>query len=197
MMKYKHIIFDFGNVIVTFGEKQIIGPICPSPEDSAIMKHAIFHAWDDLDRGTIDYEEYMEHAASLAPERLRPNIRQFAREWCLHLTPLEETWELIHDLKKKGFSLYILSNASAHFAAHADYYEITKEFDGIVFSAPVQMMKPEPDIYRYLFETYHLNPEECFFLDDKEENVRSGNAFGMDGIVFTGNVAEVRKILDV
>ena len=60
MMKYKHIIFDFGNVIVTFGEKQIIGPFCPSPEDSAIMKHAIFHAWDDLDRGTIDYEEYMD-----------------------------------------------------------------------------------------------------------------------------------------
>ena len=56
-MKYKHIIFDFGNVIVTFGEKQLIGPFCPSPEDSAIMKQAIFHAWDDLDRGTIDYEE--------------------------------------------------------------------------------------------------------------------------------------------
>lgn len=196
-MKYKHIIFDFGNVLVKFGEKQIIGPFCSNSEDSALMKKAIFHNWNELDRGILDYEEYMEQAASLAPERLRPNILQFAREWYLHLRPLEESWDLVRDLKKNGFSLYVLSNASTYFAENAGYYEITREFDGIVFSGPIRMMKPEPAIYRYLFETFHLNPEECFFLDDKEENIKAGNDLGMDGIVFTENVTEVRKILDV
>lgn len=196
-MKYKNIIFDFGNVLVKFGEQQVIGRFCSTPEDSALIKRAIFYNWDELDRGTIDYEEYMAHAATLVPERLRPNIRQLAREWCLHLTPLEKTWDLVRELKKKGFSLYILSNASTFFAEHVGHYEITREFDGMVYSAPIRMMKPEPDIYKYLFQTFRLNPEECFFLDDKEENIKGGTDLGMDGIVFTENISEIRKILEL
>ena len=70
-----------------------------------------------------------------------------------------------------------------------------RKFSGTVFSAPLKMAKPDPQIYRYLFETFSLKPEECFFIDDLEENVRAGKALGMDGIVFKGNIREVKTAL--
>ncbi|MCI7148280.1 MAG: HAD-IA family hydrolase, partial [bacterium] len=72
---------------------------------------------------------------------------------------------------------------------------IVQEFDGIVFSAPLVMAKPKPEIYQYLFDTYHLKPEESFFIDDKPENIASGQALGMDGYIFKGDIAEVCRKL--
>ena len=46
-------------------------------------------------------------------------------------------------------------------------------------------VKPEPEIYRCLLDTYMLNPRECIFLDDKEANIAGANACGIDGIVIT------------
>ena len=55
------------------------------------------------------------------------------------------------------------------------------------------MAKPAPEIYRYLFDTFHLAPSECFFIDDTEANILAGRELGMDGIVFTGDVEAVKK----
>ena len=54
------------------------------------------------------------------------------------------------------------------------------------------MAKPDPAIYRYLFETFSLNPRECFFIDDLEENIEIGRSLGMDGLVFTGDIDKVK-----
>ena len=95
-----------------------------------------------------------------------------------------------------GYSIYLLSNASTRFAEVAkQYYSILNEFDGIVFSAPLKLAKPDPAIYRYLFDTYQLKPEECFFLDDLAENIAAGQALGMNGIVFTGDIPAVKKAI--
>ncbi|MCR5740658.1 MAG: HAD family hydrolase [Lachnospiraceae bacterium] len=40
--------------------------------------------------------------------------------------------------------------------------------------------------YKLLMSRYDLKAEECVFIDDTEENVRSAEALGMAGIVFTG-----------
>lgn len=55
--------------------------------------------------------------------------------------------------------------------------------------------KPDPAIYRYLFETFSLDPKECFFIDDLEKNINAARSLGMDGIVFNGNIDDVKKRL--
>lgn len=57
------------------------------------------------------------------------------------------------------------------------------------------MVKPDPGIYLYLFQTYGLKPEECFFIDDLEDNIEAGRKLGMDGIVFTGDTEKVKKFI--
>ncbi len=197
IMRYKNIIFDFGNVLAKFDAQQVIEKFCPAPEDFPIIKEAVFYDWDSLDKGIIDYDTYMDTAALKVPERLRPSIYRLSRDWCRLLTPIYRTWDFIYELKKRGYSIYLLSNASSYFAEQSDHYKILKEFDGIVFSGPLKMMKPELDIYKYLFAAYSLKPEECFFLDDKEENIAAGRQLGMDGLVFTENIQEVKHALGI
>lgn len=195
MTKYKNIVFDFGNVIATFDEDYILGKFCNSPEDHALLKKAVFHNWAQLDEGTADYDASIQHAKTLVPERLQENVTDFFLNWHKYLKPIEENWALIRNLKEIGAAIYILSNAPTHFAEHADFYDIVSEFDGIVFSAPLVMAKPKPEIYHYLFDTYHLKPEESFFIDDKPENIAAGKELGMDGYIFKGDTEYLRQKL--
>lgn len=194
-MKYKHIIFDFGNVLAKFNEQAIIENFSSSKEDFGLIKKAVFYDWDRLDGGFIPYEEYIKQALSMLPSRLHANVRNLFRDWCCLLTPMKDTWDLVHELKERGFSLYILSNASAYFAENVHSYEIIKEFNGAVYSGPLKLMKPQPEFYQHLFKTFSLKPEDCLFLDDKEKNVQAAQKLGMDGIVFTGDVEPVRALL--
>ena len=48
-MKYKNIIFDFGNVIGKFKGDYILGKFASTPEDYNILADAIFKNWVALD----------------------------------------------------------------------------------------------------------------------------------------------------
>ena len=59
-----------------------------------------------------------------------------------------------------------------------------KNFDGFVFSCDHKILKPDPEIYNILFKKYNLIPDECFFIDDKKQNIEAGETLGMKGFVF-------------
>ena len=56
MLKYKNVVFDFGNVIATFDEDYILGKFCDSTEDLELLRNAVFYNWAQLDEGTADYD---------------------------------------------------------------------------------------------------------------------------------------------
>lgn len=191
-MKYKNIVFDFGNVIGRFDGKYILRQFCTNDEDYEILSSVVFANWPELDKGTIDYDENAEHALSLVPGHLRDATRKFFREWPKYVEPLESTLTFIDELYDNDVPMYLLSNAPTYFADQATHYDMLKKFRGIVFSAPIRMAKPDPAIYEYLFETFSLDPRECFFIDDLEQNIAAGETFGMDGLVFTGDIDKVK-----
>ncbi len=194
-MKYKNIIFDFGNVLAEFNETHILKQFCDNEDDLKILADTIFPNWSAIDKGSIEYETFCENVIRSIPDRLKTTAENVLLNWHKHLTPITQTWDFIHELKMRRCPIYILSNAPTHFAEHADFYEITKEFDGIIFSAVIKMAKPNADIYNYLFDTYGLKPEESFFLDDRKDNIEAGRALGMEGIIFTGDITSVKKAI--
>lgn len=99
-------------------------------------------------------------------------------------------------IKRQHTGLYILSNAPIFFEEHADFFEITRLFDGAVYSGSIKKFKPNPDIYQHLFDTFSLNPSDCFFMDDKPENIKAAQKLGMNGMVFTGeNLSEIKHAI--
>ena len=112
------------------------------------------------------------------------------------MVPVEGAWEFMSFVKEKGYGLYVLSNAAIEFYQYFPRQIDMDFFDGIVVSGEVHMLKPEREIYRYLLESYHLSPQECLFIDDREDNVKGGEKEGIKGIVFKGDFAEVKKELE-
>ena len=142
------------------------------------------------------FRKLFEERGIIADKALVCHAGQFFRVLSTEFLRLYEgTEEMLAAVKKSGRKIYLLSNASTYFAEWFSDSDVLKKFDGIVFSAPLKMAKPEPGIYRYLFETFQLVPEECFFIDDLKENIEAGRSLGMDGIIFKGDIEEVRRMI--
>lgn len=195
-MKYKNIVFDFGNVIGKFDGHYILRQFCSSEQDLELLFDVIFSGWGELDKGTVDYNENIENVVRRVPARLEDTVRSFFRGWPEHIIPIRQTADFIRELKDRKIPIYLLSNAPTYFAEWAQRIDTLRLFDGIVFSAPLKMAKPEPAIYQYLFQTYDLKPEECFFIDDLEKNIRAAKEAGMDGIIFTGSIDKVKEKIE-
>jgi epoxide hydrolase-like predicted phosphatase len=68
-----------------------------------------------------------------------------------------------------------------------------------IFSCEIGMIKPDPEIYRYLLRLGGVDPDESFFIDDAVENIDAANKLGIHGILFKSAdqaIREVTKILN-
>ena len=93
---------------------------------------------------------------------------------------------LIKRLKQMKYSLIVLSNANPVHAEINYKRGLYSIFDKVYLSNEIKMAKPDKKIYDYVLKKSKLKPEECIFIDDREENVLVANELGIKGIVFTG-----------
>lgn len=68
-------------------------------------------------------------------------------------------------------------------------------FDGIIISGDVGTIKPNQAIFECAMKLYNLQPEDCIFIDDQNENIIAAKAFGIErSIHFTRTHALRRKL---
>lgn len=86
--------------------------------------------------------------------------------------------QLLHELKNKGYQLYVLSNwdKDSFPLLQANFPEIFIHnnqaiFDGIMISGDVGTVKPELEIFNKILDQYNLNPETSLFIDDEPANI--------------------------
>jgi 2-haloacid dehalogenase len=105
--------------------------------------------------------------------------------------------EVINDLRNRGHEIYGLTNWSMEtFPAARERFGILQMIDRYVVSGAEGLVKPDARLFRVLLDRYHLQAEECVFVDDNPDNVAAANALGMEGIVFTG-ADSLRKHLGI
>ncbi len=182
----RNVIFDFGGVLVTWRPQEIIDSFYEEPAlREALRTHAFQHDdWLDMDRGTLDETTVVVRCAARMA-RPEAELRALFDHVRAALKPIEPTVALLHELRERGFKLYGLSNMSAAVFAHlAERHEFFKLFDGIVVSAAVKLVKPEPAIYEHLRDRFELDFAESVFIDDLKRNVESARAVGLPAIQF-------------
>jgi len=92
---------------------------------------------------------------------------------------------LLYRLKNRGHALYCLSNIQHASIEHLErVYSLCEVFSGRVISSRVQLLKPEPEIYAYLLDTYRLMATEAILIDDADANLDAAAQFGMHIIKF-------------
>ncbi len=184
----RNIIFDMGNVLRDFNPMLCILPYVQG-EDALLIREEMFgrEEWHMLDSGDITYEEAVFRCKRRLPQRLHDTLDEIVAHWHEYMPEDSEMTQIVKALKANGYSMYLLSNASVRFAVYKDHFEALKYFEGAIVSAFYHALKPGEQIYRILFDTFKLKPEECFFIDDNKDNVEAGRKLNMEGHVFTGD----------
>ncbi|MDP3787760.1 MAG: HAD-IA family hydrolase [Candidatus Chromulinivorax sp.] len=98
--------------------------------------------------------------------------------------------ELLHQLKEKGYKLYVLSNwdPNSFPLFKAAFPEIfmhnNKEtFDGIMISGNVGLVKPNSAIFKQCLKKFGLTAQETLFIDDEPANVASAEKLGIQTVL--------------
>lgn len=199
-LKFKNFIFDFGQVIVKFDTEYMTAAYINEPDIKAV-EEVVFDRlyWDRLDAGTITDDEVREGICGRLPKELQDNACKVYDNWYKNLNFIDGMPELIKDIKAKGGKLYLLSNISETFAKEyknaPNIAEILSLFDGLVFSAPLGITKPNKEIFDYILNEYNLNPYETVFIDDNEKNASASCKENISGYLFDGDVDKLKSYL--
>lgn len=193
----KSIIFDMGNVLIKWDPAGLIARQGVTGEDAKLLLREVFcdQEWTGLDRGRLTEAEAIAAFRARLPERLHPYLEPLVFWWRDPLWPVPGMAELVKELKGLGYSIYLCSNATS--ALHKYFSRIpgSEHFSGILVSADWVLLKPQHEMFEKLYETYALNPAECFFIDDSPANIDGAIMTGMPGAVFDGDVNRLRRQL--
>jgi FMN phosphatase YigB (HAD superfamily) len=180
----KNVIFDLGNVLISFRPEEYFHNNGYEEEVKKAILNDVINSreWMLLDNGDITIMEAIEmisETSSLKKEEIASvfNLRTKI------MYPIIRNAKLLPALKKRGLSLYFLSNfASDIFDEVQRGYRFFKFFDGGIISSRVKISKPDKRIFEILMDKYSLVADDCLFIDDVELNARAAISVGMKSI---------------
>ncbi len=182
----KIIIFDLGKVIVPFDTKRAL---------------KLFEAASKLDVSELNEkvqridENRLYHEGKISSEqlfrsfqnalRLDMSFEEFAGAWnsIFSLEPILPD-ALFRKLSEK-YRLMVLSDTNEmHFEFVRRNFEVLRYFDDFVLSYEIGTLKPSKKVFQITLEKAGCSADECFFTDDKKENVEAARALGIDAVQF-------------
>ena len=174
-----------GGVLIDYNpEKTLYGMFDKETADIALREIFRNELWREKDRGTVTAEEILEKKGHLIPPHAYEKVADMTLNLYPYMPPLKQTEEIVKRIKNAGYKLFLLSNASADFYENKSGIPALDLFDGYLISADYKLLKPEREIYEELYEVFALNPEECIFIDDVEENCDASRKTGMKAFCF-------------
>ena len=193
----RNIVFDMGQVLLRFEPLLFMERLGVQGEDRELLHREVFKSleWARMDRGSLTDAEAAEIICRRVPERLHEAVEKLVSFWDRPILEIEGSFALVEELKALGYKIFLLSNASLRQHDYWPRVPASRFFDGTLISADVKLVKPQPEIYRLLFETFSLEPDECVFIDDAINNAEGAFLCGMHPIVFHDDVDELRARL--
>lgn len=191
----RNIVFDMGNVLIRFDPLLFIEREgITDPEDRKIILDELFNSveWAQMDRGILEEKTAEPFILKRFPERLHPAVCNLLYHWAIPGDEFYGMRELVAELKEAGYRLFLLSNASTAQHRYWPLFPVSRYFDGKLISCDVKVVKPMREIYQIFTDRFLLDPEECLFIDDAPANVAAAITCGWNGIVFHGDVVQLR-----
>jgi putative hydrolase of the HAD superfamily len=199
----KFLVFDFAGVLFQWSPPRLL--LRELPELGGDEKRAqalvpdFFQGyegeWAEFDRGTVEVPRLVAGIAErtgLAPAAVQRVVDGVPRE----LQPIAATVALVERLHAAGQRLFFLSNMPLPYARHleATHGFIGRCFERGVFSADVQLIKPEPAIFERAAREFGLEPAQIVFFDDHAPNVAAARERGWDARLFSNAAAAAAEL---
>lgn len=173
------IIFDIGNVLITWQPEDRLDAIIGRPRREALFAAVDLHHMNELvDRGG-DFQGVIYETADRFPE-FRDEIRLWHDRWLDLATPvINHSVRLLYALKANGIPVFALSNFGVgSFALTEKEHDFLRVFDRRYISGHMGVTKPSAEIYARVEADCAIAPERLLFTDDRLENIDAAKARG-------------------
>jgi putative hydrolase of the HAD superfamily len=181
------VISDVGKVIIFFDNRiffRKIAEFCSySAEEIAEKVHLHFDLIRSFDSGSLSPEEFYNRVVKIlnADIELEDFFVIYNDIFSLNLPVLNTLKRL-----KPKYRLLLFSNTDVmRFRFIKKRFPEILIFDDYVLSYEVGFIKPHPEIYKHTLRKARAKPEECLFIDDREENIEVARMLGIQTIHFT------------
>lgn len=197
MLLIKNIVFDMGGVLIDFNFDRTLKEYYPEKYHD-ILNQLVFKndVWRRMDGGFERSDDVIARVVPLLPEETRQLMSGMISDFYPYMPAIDGMADLIKRLKKAGYSVYLLSNATPRFFdRYLDIPALTL-MDGYFISALYKLLKPQREIYEAFCNKFSLEAEECFFIDDMPQNIQGAKDYGMSGFVFKKDIQALEKALN-
>ncbi len=191
----KYFLFDIGHVLVDFDTRDFLREVakCTGEAEEPLTARDL-EKIDEVEKGLISDAEYVGYLNA-------------AKGLCWTVDDLTEVWARMFSINEVGRKLFVgamqarvpvytLSNIAKHHvdAIEANWNGFFNGANGMFLSYQIGARKPDAAIYRHTVEQLGVAGEQCFFIDDRPENIEAARAAGIHARQFIPeNHAVVRK----
>jgi len=189
-------IFDIGGVLINFDKELILEKIAnlSNKKKSEISYLHNFELVYKVETGRMSSFEYFN-------QYIKPLIPFWQYEdlinlWKENFSINKQGKEIFFEFKNKGFPVHILSNIGEiqKMAVEMLSPNFLNLSEKNFLSYKLGCYKPEPEIYLKVLDELKIKPQECIFLDDTINNVKTAKKIGMNAFIFSNkNLATIKK----
>ena len=177
------IILDMGNVLLEWNKDKILQGVSDTKKDYLMLDKTIFQSglWERLDLGTMTRQELVLKVVSMIGSTYQKKVEEVIWNWPSYIDIYREVFPVLSELKKKGHRIFVLSNTSKVFYDLLDEQlsPLKELLDGFVLSCDIKAIKPDLAMFKEILDKYQLNPTNCVFLDDIEDNIIAAEKLGI------------------
>jgi 2-haloacid dehalogenase len=181
------LVFDLGGVLIDWNPRHLYRKMFNGDEEAMerFLSEICTSEWNARQDAGRSFADATEELIARHPDQARL-IRAFFERWPEMVAgAIEQTVEILAELKSAGRAVYALSNWSAETFPHArERFDFLNWFDFTVISGEIGLAKPNREVFDFLLEKTGRRAEECVFIDDSPANVAAARALGFDVIHF-------------
>ena len=178
------LFFDLGGVVLTngwdfYGRKAAAEHFKINLDDFEARHDKIYQ---DSEKGFISLNDYVDKVVFYEKRNFgKEDFIQFMKG---RSKPQKNSIEVLEKLAGKGkYFLATINNESYELNQHRiQKNKLNKYFKVFFSSGFLGVRKPEPRIFQTALNVSQKKPEECLFIDDREENIEEAGKQGINTI---------------
>ena len=156
------------------------------------------HPWHLLERGRIDFDDYLAGIEPLWREAGHDSFPTPPRgdELLAAMSKVPEMIDAARSVRAAGYRTAILTNNIKEWGAWRRVWDADNLVDVVVDSCEVDMRKPNADIFELTVARLGAAMDRTLFLDDFPWNIAGAEVVGLQTMLVTDPVAAAAALVD-
>jgi len=177
--------FDYDIAIRRFAERSNVG----IDKVRELINSSVQYDYESGKITTDEFFSYVRNGAGFQGGR-----SEFVDFFSDIFSPMEMMLNFFKRVKKAGLPVCVFSNtneiAIQYISKHCSFYN---DFDFYVLSFQEKGMKPDEPIYRVVEKKTMKSGEAILYIDDRLENIETGNRLGWQTVLQNDEVCSIAK----